>query len=193
MVRICGERKGRSALPDLKEIHRRPVNNQKTSTSDSLEVRATLLESIKMTKPWWSEENLQAHWAKRQRENPGCWRDLLATDGESIDGYRERGHDTPEKGRHWLAYEAVQKKSEVRWYPRSRYYIDSHLVKVIVVDKDDEISSCYHVHWRSFDHDAVMDWEVGERKDRFRKKLAGELLAGKIDEHGVKEIFDEEN
>ena len=145
-----------------------------------------------MAEPWWIQEELEEHWIQRQRQDRGCWDELLAKEGVNIDGYREWSYRTPERSGHWLAYETVQ-KSKFGWYPKSRYYLDSYLVKVVVVDKDDRISTCYHVHWEDFDHDAVMSWPVGERKDRFRKKLRGEELAGKMDKHGVKVIFDEEN
>jgi hypothetical protein len=57
-------------------------------------VRAKSCNEIDMSKvsPAWTEKNLANHHAKRIRENPGCFEDLLGitvrfvTDGE----YRER-------------------------------------------------------------------------------------------------------
>ena len=131
---------------------------------------------------WWDEKvNLPKHWEKRQSEDPMCWSNLINNYAEGIltpgsqldqDSYRDWSYWTADNC--WYKYEAQQERTDGGLYPLSTYFIDEKLVKVVVRTSNEEITTCYHVHFAWLGDDALMDLPTGERKALYLDKLETE-------------------
>lgn len=131
---------------------------------------------------WWDEEvNLPKHWKRRQSADSMCWSNLINHHADGIlipgspvdqDSYRDWSHWTSDNC--WYKYVAEQQRADGKWHPLSTYYVDEKLVKVVAKNSDEEITTCYHVHFSWLDDHALMNLPAGERQTLFLDKLQNE-------------------
>jgi hypothetical protein len=100
--------------------------------------------------PVWTEKNLANHHAKRLRENPGCFEDLLGIIGRFVtDGeYHDRSVEAVSNS--WCEYEAQARDFVRSDYLKARaHYVDDDLVVAIVNVARSLFVTCFHEHFDS--------------------------------------------
>jgi hypothetical protein len=98
----------------------------------------------------WTDRNLASHHAKRLRENPGCFEDLLAISGRSItlEEYRDRSEGAVANS--WCEHEAQSWDPVLRTYRKlNASYIDNDLLVAIVDLSRLFFMTCFHEHFDS--------------------------------------------
>jgi hypothetical protein len=135
--------------------------------------------------PSWTEGNLVRHHAKRLRDNPGCFEDLLGITDRSmtVEEYRDRSVRAVADA--WCEYEAQGRDFERSTYLAARVsYVDDDLV-VAVTDRDrTRIVTCFHEHFdgRQPPHgrNPGRGVSVAQRRIRYRegsrRKAQGRLI-----------------
>lgn len=126
--------------------------------------------------PAWTEGNLANHHAKRLRENPGCFEDLLGITGRTVtvEEYRDRSVRAVTDA--WCEYEA-----EGRDFARSTYlparasYVDDDLVVAVTDLARARFVTCFHEHFdgRQPPHgrNPGRGVSVAQRRARYREDL----------------------
>jgi hypothetical protein len=98
--------------------------------------------------PTWTDGNLAHHHAKRLRENPGCFEDLLGVTGRAMtrDEYRERSFLAITGS--WCEYEAEGRDYALSAYLKARvYYVDDELIVAITDLARSLFVACFHEHF----------------------------------------------
>lgn len=126
--------------------------------------------------PSWAEGNLARHHARRVRENPGCFEDLLGITGRSmtVEEYRDRSGRAVAGA--WCEYEAQARDFDRGVYLQGRVsYVDDDLV-VSVTDRDRaRFVTCFHDHFDGrrplHGRNPGRGVSVAQRRIRYREDL----------------------
>jgi hypothetical protein len=103
-----------------------------------------------MTIPLWAEKNVERHHAKRLRETPGCFEELLGLTGRPMtaEEYRDRSEKTVSDS--WCEYEAQGRDLARSIYLDLRaYYVDADLVVAVTDVPRARFVTCFHEHFDS--------------------------------------------
>src|SRR5262249_7010034 len=98
--------------------------------------------------PSWTEGNLSRHHAKRLRENPDCFEELLGITGRvmTVEEYRDRSVRTVANA--WYEYEAQGRDFERSTYlPAWVSYVDDDLVVAVTDPVRARFVTCFHEHF----------------------------------------------
>jgi hypothetical protein len=106
------------------------------------------MRRMSTTTPFWTQSNLADHHAKRVRETPGCFEDLLGIIGRALtlEEYLERSIQTVADS--WCEYE-VQARDFVRdsyLNPRAIYADDDLVVAIVDIGRT-RFVTCFHEHF----------------------------------------------
>ena len=126
--------------------------------------------------PSWTEGNLVRHHAKRLRDNPGCFEDLLGITARSmtVEEYRDRSVRVVAAA--WCEYEAQGRDFDRSTYLEPRVsYVDDDLV-VAVTDRDRaRFVTCFHEHFDGrqplHGRNPGRGVSVAQRRIRYREDL----------------------
>jgi hypothetical protein len=103
-----------------------------------------------MTTPYWANRNLERHHAKRLRETPGCFEELLGLSGRQItvEEFRDRSERAVSDS--WCEYEAQGRDFAQSTYlePRASY-VDNDLVIAVTDILRASFVTCFHEHFDS--------------------------------------------
>jgi hypothetical protein len=103
-----------------------------------------------MSTPSWADKNLENHHAKRVRETPGCFEELLGFIGRSMTAEEYRDRSLRAVSGSWCEYEAQGRDFVLRTYLNSRaHYVDDDLVVAIVDVARSFFVTCFHEHFDS--------------------------------------------
>ena len=100
--------------------------------------------------PIWAEKNLGDQHAKRLRENPGCFEDLLGIVGRLLTQGEYRDRSVHAFADSWCEYEAQGRDFKLGAYMSARaHYVDDDLVVAIVDVARSLFVTCFHEHFDS--------------------------------------------
>lgn len=126
--------------------------------------------------PSWTDGNLARHHAKRVRQNPGCFEDLLGIADRSmtVEEYRDRSVRAVADA--WCEYEAQGRDFERSTYLLARAsYVDDDLVAAVTDLARARFVTCFHEHFdgRQPPHGRHpgRDVSVAQRRIRYREDL----------------------
>lgn len=126
--------------------------------------------------PTWTEGNLANHHAKRLRENPECFEDLLGITGRTVtvEEYRDRSVRAVTDA--WCEYEAEGRDFERSTYlPARASYVDDDLVVAVTDLARARFVTCFHEHFdgRQPPHgrNPGRGVSVAQRRARYREDL----------------------
>jgi hypothetical protein len=124
------------------------IGNQPPAfTSSSLEQPEMQMSAAA---PLWLNNNLAHHHAKRLRENPGCFEDLLGVSGRSITAAEFEHRSVQAVADSWLEYEAQSRDFASSSYRSAgMHYVDNDLVVAITDQTRSKFVTCFHEHFDS--------------------------------------------
>lgn len=126
--------------------------------------------------PSWTEGNLARHHAKRTRENPGCFEDLLGITGRTVTVEEYRDRSVLSVTGAWCEYEAESRDFERNTYlPARASLVDDDLVVAVTDMARTRFVTCFHEHFQSRrpthgDHPGH-GVSVAQRRMRYREAL----------------------
>jgi hypothetical protein len=131
---------------------------------------------MSMAPPSWPDGNLARHHAKRIRENPGCFEDLLGITDRSmtVEEFRDRSDRAVDGA--WCEYEAQGRDFDRAAYLQARAsYVDDDLVVAVTDLPRARFVTCFHEHFdgRQPPHgrNPGRGVSVAQRRIRYREDL----------------------
>jgi hypothetical protein len=100
--------------------------------------------------PSWANKNLEQHYAKRIRETPGCFEELLGLSDRSMTVEEYRNRSARAFSGSWCEYEAQGRDFVLSTYltPHA-FYVDDELVVAITDVARFSFVTCFHEHFDS--------------------------------------------